>query len=92
MKIFKKLYNWATEIMPPRENPTAVKNWQDWLNRTYPPGPWLPITGFTSTMTTYPGSNDTATFNPHNGYVMKAFLNTSTGEVKTFDAKRFYAK
>ena len=78
--------------MPPRgENQQAITNWQEWLNRTYPPGPWLPVSGFTSTITTTPAPNDTASFNLNSGYVMKSFINTSTGEIKSFDARRFYA-
>ncbi len=77
--------------MPPTENTQAIENWQEWLNRTYPPGPWLPINGFTSTITTVPNADDTATFNINSGYIMKSFINTSTGEIKSFDARRFYA-
>ena len=77
--------------MPPQENRQLIIDWQNWLNQVYPPGPWVAIEGFTSTITTIPTTSDTVTFNVNSGYVMKSFINTANGEIKSFDARRFYA-
>lgn len=87
----KQIYvNIRSKFMPPRENPRTVENWRIWLNRVYPPGPWIPIIGFMATITSVPGANNTATYNPAVGYPLKSFVNTVTGEVKSFDARKFY--
>lgn len=95
-RLKKVLYSFAKKlgilkIMPPQENQLAVNNFIDWLNRIYPPGPWIALTGFTALTAANPGTNNTATFNPNLGFLLKSFKNTSTGEVKSFDAHRFYA-
>lgn len=77
--------------MPPQINQQSITNWQNWLNTYFPPGPWIPIDGFTAIITSIPGPNRTATYNPSLGYPLKSFVNTSTGEVKSFDARKFYA-
>ena len=76
-------------FMPRRENPQTVQNWVNWLNTNYGNG-WMPIDGFTAIITSIPASNNTATYNPARGYPLKSFVNTNTGEVKSFDARRFY--
>jgi hypothetical protein len=77
--------------MPPRENPQAVQNWVTWLNTNYGPGTWVPMNGFTSITMSVPGANNTITFNSNLGFALKSFVNTQTGEVKSFSANKFYA-
>lgn len=91
MQILKKVYNWIYKTMPPRENPIAIRNWQTWLNTYFPPGPWLPINGFNTMVQMSPSSNTAMNINTNGGYPLKGFVNTSTGEVKVFDARKFYA-
>ncbi len=90
LKMVRGVYNWFTNIMPPTENPEVVNNFIQWLNRTYSPGPWVALQGFTALTVAVPGSNNTATFNPSSGFLLKSFRNTSTGEIKSFEAHRFY--
>ena len=73
-----------------RENTETVRNWQNWLNTNYPPAAWIPINGFTAIITATPSTNATAAYNPSLGYPLKSFVNTLTGEVKSFDARKFY--
>lgn len=70
-------------------NNQAVLNWQQWLNKTYPPGPWIPTDSFFSAMTLTFDVNGNATFANTSGYPMKGFVNTATGEVRWFDARKF---
>lgn len=76
--------------MPPQENTVAVTNFIEWLNRTQPPGPWIALQGFTALIVAVPGANRTATYNTNLGFPMKSFRNESTGEIRSFDAYRFY--
>lgn len=92
MNIIKRVYNWFTKLMPPRENQQAIINWQNWLNRAYPPGPWVALGGFYTITRMELGANNQVTFNANVGYPLKGFLNNATGEVKTFDARKFYVK
>ncbi len=78
--------------MPPQINQQAILNWQNWLNRIYPPGPWIPVEGFNTITKLDFDATGGAIFNPNSGYPLKAFINTSTGEVKVFDARRFYSQ
>lgn len=71
-------------------NQQAIENWKIWLNRTYPPGPWIPIDGFSTITNLAFDINGGAVFNPNSGYPLKGFVNASTGEVKIFDARKFY--
>ena len=74
-----------------RVDEQAIKNWQIWLNKTYPPANWMPIDGF-NTMTGLDYTiSGTPIFNGNRGYPLKGFVNTATGEVKVFDARRFYS-
>ena len=52
---------------------------------------WVPIDGFNTITTLSFNANGGAVFNANSGYPLKGFLNTSTGEIKIFDARRFYA-
>jgi hypothetical protein len=75
--------------MPRREDNRAVINWQNWLNNNYGQG-WMPISGFMAIIGTVPQVNNTANYNPNYGYPLKCFVNSQTGEVKCFDARKFY--
>lgn len=77
--------------MPPRINQQAIINWQNWLNTNYPPAAWIPLNEFTALIVSIPGANNTATYNTNSGYPLKSFLNTQTGEIRNFDARKFYA-
>ncbi len=77
--------------MPPRINQQAIINWQNWLNTYYPPGPWIPINGFNTMVEMTPASSVMMNINTNTGYPLKGFVNTSTGEVRVFDARKFYA-
>lgn len=72
-------------------NQQAITTWQQWLDRTYPPGPWIPIDGFNTVTNLTFDINGNAIFNANAGYPLKGFVNTSTGEVKTFDGRKFYS-
>jgi len=76
---------------PRRENPQAVINWQNWLNTNHPPATWVPMQGFTSLLVSLPKEDGSVTYNLNSGYPLKSFLNTQTGEVKSFAAHNFYA-
>ncbi len=71
-------------------NTQAITAWQTWLNTNFPPGPWIPTEGFFTTTRLEFDANGNPTFNGNAGYPLKGFLNTGTGEIKYFDARRFY--
>jgi len=76
-----------------RVNQQAITNWQAWLNKHYPVqgGQWLAIDGFnTATGIDYNALTGIPIFNGNRGYPLKGFVNTGSGEVKWFDARRFY--
>ncbi len=73
-----------------RVNQISVKNWQNWLDLNHGPGKWVPITNFVAlTQVTY-NVFKKPVFDPNTGFPVVAFLNQQTGEVKMFDARRFY--
>jgi hypothetical protein len=90
MKILKKIYNWAKNKMPPRENPQSIASWINWLNTNYGPGTWIRINGYMALIRSIPGPNHTATYDTTFGYPLISFVNQQTGEVKSFDAGKFY--
>lgn len=94
VKTLKKLYNWIIgKVMPFRPNQQAINNWIVWLNRAYPVqnGQWVAIDGFnTATGIDYNTMTGQPVFNGNRGYPLKGFVNTASGEVKWFDARRFY--
>lgn len=72
-------------------NQQNILNWQNWLN-THHGGPgWVPVDGFFTATNLSFKLDSTPVFNPNAGYPLKLFVNTRTGEVKMFDARRFYA-
>jgi len=75
--------------MQPQENPQAVTNWILWLNRTFPPGPWIALQGFSGITRFDYDIKGNSVFNPNLGFPVKAFWNQSTGEIKVFDARKF---
>lgn len=88
------MLKWLSKLfkpMPFQINQQAITNWQNWLNQAYPPATWFPCDGFTATMTVILGDNHSITFQGNSGYILKSFVNTSTGEIKSFDARKFYA-
>ncbi len=76
-----------------RVNQANIIAWQKWLNTTYPTNPangWQPVDGFfTATSLGYEVTG-TPVFNGNAGYPLKLFINLRTGEVKMFDARKFY--
>jgi hypothetical protein len=72
-----------------QENPQAVQNWIDWLNKTTD-STWIAMNGFTALTVVTIEDNGTVTFNPNSGFPLKSFLNTQTGEVRSFSAHKFY--
>lgn len=73
-----------------QENRQLVQNWIDWLNTTSGPGPWVEMNGFTALTVVTIEDNGTITFNPNRGFPLKSFLNTLTGEIRSFSATKFY--
>jgi hypothetical protein len=71
-------------------NQQSIINWQNWLNENHGPG-WIPADGFFTTTGLTFKFDASPVFNPNAGYPLKLFVNTRTGEVKMFDARRFYA-
>lgn len=65
--------------MPPQTNPQAILSWQNWLNTNFGAG-WFPLDGFHLLVV----QGDTS-----KGILLKAFWNQNTGEIKTFDARKF---
>ena len=90
MKILKKIYNWLVNKMAFQINQQSIIAWQNWLNTNYGQG-WVPVDGFFTTTSLGFKSDSTPIFNPNAGYPLKLFVNNQTGEVKMFDARRFYA-
>lgn len=83
-----------TLFMPPRtqgENSVAIQNWRTWLDANYGPGNWIAMAGYTALVTATVKTDGSATYNTTLGYTLKSFLNTQTGEVKSFAAHHFYA-
>lgn len=72
-------------------NEQAILNWKNWLDKAYPTGPWVPIDGFYTMTSLSFDANSNPVFNGNAGYPLKGFLSSSTGEVKIFDARKFYA-
>lgn len=73
-----------------RENPTKVSKKVQQLNRISPSGQksWEALDGWNA-LTTVSFNGKNPTFNPSFGYPVKAFVNTTTGEVKVFAADLF---
>ncbi len=76
--------------MPPRENPQSVTNWINWLNTNFGPGPWIPLSGHKSYVEMQYDLSGTPIFNPSLGFPVKLFWNQATGEIKAFDARKFF--
>jgi hypothetical protein len=74
----------------PQENPVAINNYIQWLNMTYPPGPWVQIHGWSAITNVTYGQGGAVTFNPTVGFPVKGFINMGSGEVKIVDARRFH--
>lgn len=53
-------------------------------------GNWTDLQGFNAITTAHYLQNGNLVFNPNYGFIVKAFYNQTTGEVRTFDA-RFFA-
>lgn len=89
--VLKFIVRFFANTMPFNVNSARILAWKNYLDKTYPPGPWLPIDGFNTITKLNFDSDGNAIFEGNSGYPLKAFVNTKTGEVKTFDARRFYA-
>ena len=76
--------------MPPQINQQAITNWQNWLDTYFPPGHWVPVNGFNTLIEMNPASPTMMNINTNAGYPLKSFVNLQTGEVKSFDARKFY--
>lgn len=100
MSILSRVRKWLGGMLSAMENPEAIKrkilelNRQSWILAGSPviaqvPDIWKPIDGYMA-ITGFEEKNGTAIFNPTRGYPLKAFLNTQTGEVRTYAASLFY--
>ena len=74
-----------------RINQQAITNWTNWLNTYHPPANWVPTDGFYTTTGLDYDSSGNPIFNGNRGYPLKGFVNTATGEVRFFDARKFYS-
>jgi hypothetical protein len=74
-----------------REDPVKVGNYQVWLNGLTPGQTWNPLPGFNAITTCYYTPTGQLIYNPNLGTPLKAFINQATGEVRSFDARYFYA-
>ncbi len=79
-KIIKKAYSWFKKFMPPQGNPTTIQAWVNWLNTNFGAG-WFALDGF---KTIIDDKNRSV------GIPVKTFWNQNTGEIKMFDARKFY--
>lgn len=66
------------------EDPKKVQDKVKELNTMYPPGKWLPVDGFGSWTDVTGRSPKDLTFNPSEGFIVKIFVNDTTGESKSF--------
>jgi len=75
--------------MPPI-NLQLVQNKVTELNATGMPGApnWIATDGL-RTLTGMNVENEVITFTPNNGIPLKVFVNTESGEIKIFDARKF---
>lgn len=74
------------------EDPKKVQDKVGELNNKYKPGLWVPIAGNVSLMDAELKNRKEVVFNASIGYVLKAFVNTKTAEVKLFAAGEFFGE
>ena len=88
MNWFKKLrYN--TNNMA-KENPQKVQDKVTELNKLTKGQEWIPAIGFHAmTVVEIAKAGQKPVFNPASGLIVRSFVNTTTGEIKSFAATLF---
>jgi hypothetical protein len=74
-----------------KEDLGKVEQYRVWLNQLTPGQNWVPLNNFNALTTCYYDAQGKLYFNPQVGTPLKAFLNQATGEIRSFDARFFYA-
>lgn len=87
--LLKNVYNWLKGIYM-TEDSNKVASYVTWLNRQTPGQIWVPLLGFNAITTCHYNNFRQLIYNPNFGTPLKSFINQVTGEVRSFDAKRFY--
>lgn len=85
IKWIKKLLRVNLQCMESQEK---VNAWVTWLNNLTPGQIWIPVNGY-NMMPTAQQAQAGWVFNPNVGFIVKAFQNTTTGEVRCFSFNFF---
>jgi hypothetical protein len=87
MNIINKFF--GVKINAMRENPVAIQVKIDYLNSLVPGQIWFAISGFSAITSVSYDSSGGLIFNPSQGYIVKVFVNSATGEVRSYAAQLF---
>lgn len=72
------------------EDQTKVQKRVDELNKSKPSKPWFAFDGFHAlTKFEFGKGDESPTFYPSSGILLKVFINAETGELRIFPAKAF---